>query len=242
MRRLPDAAGQVRAHSQRYHAGGNQRRITAAGTTGAAGRVERMVGAAPDGIVGLMQVHRLGHIALADDDRTSCPEAGNDRGICHVDSLPSHRHAEARSKARHREAILHAHRDPGELSDLLARLESRLQLLHLRESRGMPRLDERVQRGMCFTVPGDMLGQNHGRPDLAGGHALRDAHHRCCHCASLAPHGHRTGCREPILVHCPTMASARSAACRRPRWHRHRTSHQRPRPAHPNRSAGPYAR
>ena len=228
MRRLPDAAGQVRAHSQRHHAGGNQRRIAAAGTTGAAGRVKRMVRAAPHGIVGLVQVHRLGHVPLADDDRTSCAETGNDRGIRHVDSLPSRRNAKARHKARHREAFLHAHRDPGELSDLVARLESRLEVLRLHEGRRMPRLHERVQRGMCFAMPGDMLGQNRGRPDLAGGHALRDAHRRCCHCASLAPHGHRTGCRESIPAHSPTMAAARSAACRRPRWRRRRTSHPRP--------------
>ena len=124
MRRLADAAGQIRAHGKRHHAGGNQRRITAAGTTGPAGGVGRMAGAAPDRIVCLVQIHRLGHVALADDDRTSRPQTGDDRGIRHVDRPPSRRNAQTRHEARHREAFFHAHRHPSERSDLLARPQS----------------------------------------------------------------------------------------------------------------------
>ena len=50
--------------------------------------------------------------------------------------------------------------------------------MHYDEHRIALRLDQRVEGGVRFAMPGDVLGQNRGGPDRAGDHALRDAHRR----------------------------------------------------------------
>ena len=73
-----------------------------------------MVGAAPDGVVGLVQIHRLWHVRLAHDNGPSSPQPAHDVGVGEVGHNAAAWNPKGRPQTTNGEAFLDTHRHAGE--------------------------------------------------------------------------------------------------------------------------------
>ena len=115
-----------------------------------------------------MQVHRLRHVGLADDDRTGGTQEGDDLGVVIVGCIATG-DAERRQHAAHGKTFLHAHRHAAERQTGHA--------VEFEAGGPMPGLHERVEvlvrRPMPKHVVRESLGRSQGARSNAGGDVPR---------------------------------------------------------------------
>ena len=110
---LADAAGEIGSHGEGHDARRDERRGTATRAARTAIGGQRVIGPPPDGVVGLVEIHRLRNVVLADDQRPGRLQPFDERGGTGVTTLAATLDAEGREHAADRKALLHAHRNSG---------------------------------------------------------------------------------------------------------------------------------
>jgi len=162
---LAQAAREVGAYGQRHDARGDEGRVAATrAPRSAVGGGGGMIRAAPDGIVGLVEKHRLRDVRLADDHRARPPQPDYDPRVAVVDRVPPAGDAERGPQAAHGEAFLDAHRHAGERARGVG-IDGR----RLRAGRREVRLDQCVEDLMRLAMP-----RHTGRQRVGGGQPTLD--------------------------------------------------------------------
>ena len=117
-----DAAADVSCQTERGAAGRDDRTFAAAAAAARPLEVPRVVRPAEERIVSLLVEEQLGHVGLADDDRSRLAQAGDQRAVRGLQHVLAGRQPEGRRQPGDVELLLDGDRDAAERPEGLAAL------------------------------------------------------------------------------------------------------------------------
>ena len=169
---MADAAGQVSPDGKRHTPGGDERRIPATAPTRTPCGIGRVNGPSPDGIVGLVEVERLGHVPLPDDNRSGGLQSSHDSRVVPVERRRPATNPEGCDQPADGKALLDAHRHAGQRPGWRVGEPG-----SIRDRLGAAGLHESIETGVGVAATIDRLRDNVHRIDGSTGYLGDDSCH-----------------------------------------------------------------